>query len=112
MNPTHCVCRFRLPLAYNDGREVEPEVLAEIFLVLRTQFGGYTPLGESRGDWHGQTEPSVGIEVAVLPNRIDEFREVVYAIGKRLRQIEMYFEASAVPTVEFMVIEDDDSAAQ
>jgi hypothetical protein len=112
MNPTHCVCRFRLPLVYNDGHEVEAEVLAEIFLALRTQFGGYTPLGESSGDWHGQTEPSLGIEVAVLPERVDEFREVVYAIGKKLEQIQMYFEASSVPTVEFIVIKDDDSEAQ
>jgi hypothetical protein len=111
MNPTHCVCRFRLPLVYNDGREVEAEAVAEIFRALRRQFGGYTPLGDASGDWHGQTESSMGIEVAVLPSRLDEFREVVCAIGKRLKQKEMYFEASEIPTVEFIVIADDDSAA-
>src|SRR3989337_2936504 len=102
MAATHCPCRFRLPLKYNDGREVEPEILVRIFQALTVQFGGYTPLGAAtEGDWGGQAEPMMSVEVAVLPERIPELRAVVYAIGKELGQKQMYFDAPSVPSVEF-----------
>ncbi len=112
MAATHCPCRFRLPLKYNDGREVEPEILVKIFQALTVQFGGYTPLGAAtEGDWGGQAEPMMSIEVAVLPERIPELRAVVYAIGKELGQKQMYFDAPAVPSVEFMDIDDENAEA-
>lgn len=108
MSPLYCPCRFRLPLAYNDGRAVEPETLVEIFTALSRQFGGYTPLGTSDSDWHGQTEPTIGVEVAVLPERVDKL--VVYSIGKRLGQKQMYFDVPP-PSVEFLDIDSSESAS-
>ena len=112
MSPLFCPCKFRLPLKYNDGTDVEPEVIAEILLVLTRQFGGYTPLGISDGDWQGQTEPMMGVEVAVLPERVPEFKEVVKKIGRQLKQKEMYYDAPP-PSVEFLNTDenDKDSAA-
>jgi hypothetical protein len=98
-------------LKYNDGREVAPEILVKVFQALTVQFGGYTPLGTTEGDWVGQTEPMMGIEVAVVPERIPELRAVVYAIGKELGQKQMYFDAPTVPSVEFMDIDDEDAEA-
>jgi len=108
MSELHCPCRFRLPLQYNDGRRVEPEVLLEILKALTRQFGGYTPLGASESDWgqQGGTEPTMGIEVAVLPHRVEELERVVIAIGKRLGQKQMYFDVPP-PSVRFLVIEDE-----
>ena len=53
----------------------------------------------------------MGVEVAVLPERIQELRSVVYAVGKELGQKQMYFDAPAVPSVEFMHIDEDDAEA-
>jgi hypothetical protein len=111
MSTLFCPCRFRLPLQYNDGRQVEPEVLIEIFKALTRQFGGYTPLGKGDGDW-GQregTEPTMGIEVAVLPERVPELERVVIAIGRRLGQVQMYFDAPS-PSVKFLEMGDEESA--
>ena len=109
----HCPCRVQIPLVYNDGTEVEAETLTEILSVFNRQFGGYTPLGDGSvaghnvvgGSWHGQVEPSMRIEVAVLERRVPELKEVIFAIGKRLGQKEMYFDAPP-PSVEFVKIED------
>lgn len=109
----------QIPLSYAgpDGRPanpVEEEVISDLLGVFSRQFGGWTPLGESSGSWVNPQNPpeepieerSFRIEVAVLPERIEEFKEVVYAIGKRLKQKMMYFnipEASAY----FMDIDDN-----
>lgn len=109
MSTLYCPCRFRLPLQYNDGRPVEPEVLIEIFQALTRQFGGYTPLGRGDGDWgpQGATEPTMGIEVAVLPERVPDLEKVAIAIGRRLGQIQMYFDAPP-PSVKFLVMGDEE----
>lgn len=99
-----CPCRFRLPLQYNDGTEVEPEKLVAIFQDLDRQFSGHTNHGVSQGSWEGQVEPMLTIEVAVSPNRLEEFRQVVYSIGKSLGQHAMYLDAPP-PTVEIIPID-------
>lgn len=111
MDTLYCPCRFRLPLKYNGGREVEPEVLIGIFQALTRQFGGYTPLSIGEGDWgpQGATEPTLGIEVAVLPERVPELEQVVIAIGKQLGQKQMYFDAPP-PSVKFLETGDEEAA--
>lgn len=106
----HCPCRFRLPLQYNDGRTVEPEVLAKILATLGMQFGGYTPLGTTTGYWEGQAEPMQTIEVAVPPSRVPELEAVVKAIGKELGQKYMYFD-EAPPTLKLLKVDDDAEAS-
>jgi hypothetical protein len=110
MDVLYCPCRFRLPSKYNDGREVEPQVLVSIFQALTRQFGGYTPLGVGHGDWgpQGTTEPTMGVEVAVLPERVPELELVVIAIGKQLGQKQMYFDAPP-PSVKFLEIGEDEA---
>src|SRR5207244_6779240 len=111
MSTLYCPCRFRLPLQYNDGRRVEPEVLIEIFQALSRQFGGWTPLAAGESDWgpQGGTEPTMGVEVAVLPHRVEELEVVVIAIGKRLGQKQMYFDAPA-PSVKFLDMGESEEA--
>jgi hypothetical protein len=100
-------CTFQVPLYYNDGREVEPEVILEIKQTLDRQFGGYTILGIDEGSWFGQVERSLRIEVAVPKKRIAELRKVVITIGKKLGQKAMYFNAPP-PSVEIIDIEEQD----
>jgi hypothetical protein len=106
MEKLKCPCRIQIPLNYPDGREVEPEVVIDIFRWFNRQFGGYTPLGVSEGAWFGLVERSMRVEVAVCEDRVQELRQVAYAIGKRLGQQEMYFDAPP-PSVEFIKIEGD-----
>jgi hypothetical protein len=112
MDELYCPCRFRLPLRYNDGREIEPEILLNIFKALTRQFGGYTPLGVADGSWapQGATEPTMGIEVAVLPARVMELETLVTAIGRQLKQKQMYFDVPP-PSVRFLETGDEDEAA-
>lgn len=118
----HCACWVQIPLAYGgpDGRPdkaVEAEVLAAILGVFDRQFGGWTPLGESSGSWRNPDslfeevieEKSMRIEVAVLPERTNEFKEVVYSIGKSLKQKVMYFNIPE-PSAYFMDIDDSQPA--
>lgn len=82
---------------------MEPETMAEIVAVFNRQFGGFTPLGETRmpkgmagaGTW---VDPDTGdvVEDVCLVARVyvDEedlkaFEQVAYAIGYRLEQKEI-----------------------
>jgi hypothetical protein len=115
----HCACWVQIPLAYGgpDGKPAEPveaEVISGLLSLFSRQFGGWTPLGESSGSWKNPESPfdetieerSFRIEVAVLPERVEEFKEVVYAIGKTLKQKAMYFNIPE-PSAYFMDIDDD-----
>lgn len=115
----YCACWVQIPLAYGgpDGSPtapVEEEVIDEFLRVFDRQFGGWTPLMESAGSWRNPEslfeeaiqERSIRIEVAVLPNRTAEFREVVYAIGKKLKQKMMYYSIPE-PSTYFMNIEEE-----
>jgi hypothetical protein len=114
--PLLCPCEFQLVLVYNpepgesEGREIEPEVLAGIFTDLRKRFGNYTPLGAAGlgevpgGSWEGLVEPSIRIEVAVLPERVPEVEAFVREIGARLKQKEMYFKAGP-PIVRLLKVD-------
>jgi hypothetical protein len=91
MESNEVPCTFQIPLQYNDGLPVEPEVMILILKVLNRQFHGYTPLGTIKGgSWHGQVENSERIEVWVTRERIPVLETVVKAIGKKLGQKEMF----------------------
>lgn len=104
-------CRFLVPVCYNDGRPVEPEVFIEIKQALDRQFGGYRIIPPSEGSWHGQVENTHEIEVLVLPKRVKELREVVIAIGRRLGQKAMLFNAPP-PTAEIIDVETGEESAE
>jgi hypothetical protein len=102
--------QFELVLRYNPqpgekiGREIEQEVLAQIFLDIRKKFGNHKihgPPGE--GSWEGLTEPSIRVEVAVPAERLQELEAFVYEIGERLGQEEMYFN-QGTPCVKLLKI--------
>lgn len=100
-----CPCIILVPLADNDGREFAPEVIVDIKRAIDRQFGGYTVLGLVEGSWQGQVEPLLRIQVVVEERRIEEFKTLVKAIGRRLGQKAMYFDAPA-PSAEIIMIED------
>jgi len=98
-------CVFQIPLLYNDQREVEAEVMAEIFQVLNRQFGGYTPLGRIEGGcWFGQVESSLRVEVWVTPDRIPALEVVVKKIGAKLGQKEMFLIVPEATVRRFNII--------
>jgi hypothetical protein len=98
-------CELGIPMAYNDGRPVEPEVISEILASLDRQFAGYTIKGIHEGSWFGQVEQSMRVEVDVEPERVHVLEKVVHEIGKRLGQKEMYFNVPP-PSVRNVVIDD------
>jgi hypothetical protein len=85
-------CTFYVPVAYNDGRTIEPEIIIDIKRVLDTRFGGYTLKGPWEGCWEGQVELMMEYTVVVPPNRVKELRDTVKVILKELGQRAMYFE--------------------
>jgi len=116
MNRCCAPCIFQLVLRYNRepgesvGRVIEDEVIAGILCDLRRRFGEHTILGKpdvdaDSGSWKGMSEPSIGIKVAVLPERVKELEEFVYDIGIKLKQEAMYFEAGP-PSVKILRMHD------
>lgn len=99
-----CACRFLLPVNYNDGSPVEPEIFIEIKMALDRQFGGFRIVAPSEGSWHGQVEATHEIEVSVEPEEVPALRRLVIEIGRRLGQKAMYFDAPP-PTVEIIDID-------
>jgi hypothetical protein len=98
-------CKFPVVTHLNNGEEVPPETMCQIFEVLNRQYGGYTVLGVREGCWEGQVETSIWIEVAVPVERIAELRMTVYAIGKKLGQKAMLLDAPE-PSVEIFPIDE------
>ena len=94
-------CTVQIPLVDNDGQEVDPAKLVQIKSWFERQFGGYTILGIMEGSWHGLVEPSMRVEVAIPPDRMGQFRQVVIAIGVLLEQEAMYFNAPS-PSAEII----------
>lgn len=90
-------------------------MLVKYLRVFDRQFGGYTPLGltqtpkgvASGGLWHGEEDVSFRVEVAVPQGRTEEFEAIAYAIGKELRQKEMYIHIGP-PVAKFLKIHEED----
>lgn len=100
-------CTFDLPLAYNDGRAIEAEVILEIKRALDQQFGGYKLHGPFEGSWMGQVEMTLTVEVRVFRKDVARLRKVVVAIGKRLEQKQMDLNVPP-PSVESIDIEEEE----
>jgi len=113
-------CFVLVPMRYgSSGRPVPPEVFVKIAQVLNRQFGGHTPIGETRsppgirpgGQWidpdTNETIYDVSwmLKVAVHPEKLDTFRTVVRAIGRELEQKVMYVEILP-PSTEFLSVFD------
>lgn len=84
-----------VPLADNQGRRFTNEEWQDAVGVLTHTFGGAT-LGEPQEGWwvNGrrelQREPIRPVIVSFAPDRLDEFRQQVRQLGKRLGQETMY----------------------
>lgn len=99
-------CTFLLPLAYNNGTPVPPEVLTGLKDRLFEQFGGYTIAGTAEGtyrlaDGTRADDRCLVVWVAVAPHRTPELRRVVAELAHELHQESIYFETSE-PDVQFI----------
>lgn len=96
-----------IPMFRNDGTEVSQAELAEIQQSLWVWFGGLTIEGIVTGHWIDDSDgrhyedKNLKVSIALDPTRMDEAREVVREIGRRLGQEAMYFEVGA-SEVEFL----------
>jgi hypothetical protein len=108
-SPKLTTCRFKLPLAYNDGKPVDEArrevILDRIFVV----FGGWTDEGVERGAYRRsdtgqkQVEHTLKIRVDVNgPQEVERLREMVSEIGGELDQETMHFEVSTGSHVELV----------
>ena len=98
-------CKFQIPLTDNAGQPFDPQVFVEIKQTAERVFNGFTVLGVREGSYQGQVESSLWVEVLVPPHRIEEFRELVRAIGKELGQRAMYVEIPP-PCAEIIPVAD------
>ena len=94
-----CKCVLLIPLRYNDGSAVSPDVLAGIQERLFTLYGGYTVAGRVNGaarmaDGSRAEDESLEIWVAVPRQRVDELRREVGGFCLELCQESMYFEVT------------------
>ena len=92
-------CTLLIPLSYNDGTPVPPEMLARIENRLYDRFGGYTIAGTVEGacrmaDGTRAADRSRVLWVAVPADQIGDLRRMVADIARELRQESVYFEVS------------------
>jgi len=87
-----------IPTHRNDGSKVAESETQEILAGLWTRFGGLTIDGIVTGHWidpadgrHYRDE-SLKVTIACEPEQIGEAEKAVIEIGRRLGQLEMYFE--------------------
>jgi hypothetical protein len=96
-------CRFLIPLAYNDGKLIEPAKFIEIKRRIDMEFGAYRVIdAEQEGSWQGQVENVMEIEVAVYKKRIPALKQAVLEIGRNLGQRAMYFKVPSEPDVQIL----------
>jgi hypothetical protein len=85
-----------IPTRRNDGSPVTKAEQDEILGNLVERFGGLTVEGTVRGEWidpeSGKLFRDESLKVLVAFERIEDARDAVRAIGKRLDQLAMYFE--------------------
>ena len=99
-------CILLLPVAYNDGTNVSPDVLAGILKSIDVAFDGHTVDGICDGvykmdDGSMANDKSLKVWVAVDPKRVDELRKLVARFAGVLRQESLYFEVTEAE-VEFV----------
>lgn len=87
-----------IPTRYNDGRPVPPTQLERLLDQLASQFGGCSEEGVTKGQWIDPADAAryrdESLRVSVTCDRVllDEARQAVIRIGKKLKQRAMYFE--------------------
>ena len=91
-------CLFLIPTSYNDGREVPPKVMADIFEELYLNFGGYSITGIAEGtfrmnDGTKASDSSLQVWVIMEDGMVPVMRRLVKKFGKMLGQEKMLFEA-------------------
>jgi hypothetical protein len=86
-----------LPLRFNDGQAVPPELIADTLLELRQHFGAVSVETQTiRGSWQhqGQTYQDelsrLFLDVADTPENIQFFREFKEKLMSRFRQIDIW----------------------
>ncbi len=99
-------CVLLLPMAYNDGTEVPPDVLAGILRSIDEAFDGHTVDGMCHGvykmaDGSMTNDKSLKVWVAVDPKRVDELKKLAARFAGVLRQESLYFEVTKAE-VEFV----------
>ena len=90
-------CVLLIPLRYNDGSEVSPDVITRILNGFYELFGGYSVAGTVKGayrmkDGSRANDDSLEIWVVVDPNRIEDVRRRASEICKELLQESIYLE--------------------
>ncbi|MGC4031486.1 MAG: hypothetical protein QM754_07090 [Tepidisphaeraceae bacterium] len=102
-------CRFKIPLAYNDGTPVEEDRLDAMLDQLYIEFGGSTVEGTEKGTYRRddtgekQVEYMLKVCVGVEGEKgVDRLRQMVSEIGGELDQESMYFEVSTGSVIELI----------
>jgi hypothetical protein len=95
-------CFFLLPMSYNDGRDVPPEVMDGIFDELYLTFGGYSIGGIAEGTWRmtdgtKASDSSLQVWVIMDEEQIPVMRDLIKKFAKILGQEKMLFEAMDWP---------------
>jgi hypothetical protein len=94
----------------NYGQPIEIQVILDLHREMLARFQGFTIHPTSQGRWQSRAgqlyqEEVVVYEVAVPEDRIVFLRNAVCELGRRLKQLAMYFDSPA-PSVEIIDLSD------
>lgn len=94
-------CILLLPMAYNDGTEVPPKVMAGILRKIDEVFDGHTVQGTCDGVYRMDNgdlvhDRSLMVWIVVDAARVDELRQHARRFARILKQESLYFEVTKV----------------
>ena len=99
-----------LPMHFNDGSEVPPDLISSILDRLALQFGGCSDEGITKGQWldpKDQTlyrDESRRVAVSCDNRLLWEAQQAVIKIGKELGQRAVYFEVRDYDGVQILEV--------
>jgi hypothetical protein len=98
-----------IPLTYNDGQRIPIHVYREFENEILQITGGFSIDGITAGAWMDNNElfrdRSKKYIIAAREDQVEEVKQVVVRMGKRLQQRAMYFETIHEGTIEFIEID-------
>ncbi|HLQ44605.1 MAG TPA: hypothetical protein VK137_07750 [Planctomycetaceae bacterium] len=101
-----------IPRRRNDGSRVSKDEMNSIVTELQNHFGGLTREGTVIGHWVDSADGKVYVDeslkvcVACDNRRLEEARQFVTEIGRRLGQKAMFFEVQYYDGVQILEIDD------
>lgn len=106
MSNTYRRFEILLPLRFNDGQPVPPELIADTLLELEQRFGAVSSETQTiQGHWRNEGHlyrddlSRIFVDVADAPESVQYFRELKERLKSRFKQVDIWMTAYPVEVI-------------